>query len=96
MMTMEQFLSLFCEESAAGHSHKRVIKWLKINGYQEISNSGKHPKFVHTQTNHVITGVNVHNKDNVNGVRGMISAIKTHHTNSNIQYFPLDSKIDSM
>jgi hypothetical protein len=38
----------------------------------------------------------VHNKDNASGVRGIITAIKTHHNQRGLSYIPLDSKIDSL
>lgn len=96
MIPFTQFVDSINEESAAGHPHKRIIKWLKVNGYSETSHNGKHPKFAHEDTNHIVTGINIHAKDNVGGIRGMISAVKTHHTENKIMYHPLDSKIDSM
>lgn len=99
MITLEQFMDNLLdnlnEENAAGHSPKRVAKWLKVNGYKQIDHNS-HPKYLHTDTNHTVIGVNSHAKDQISGIRGMIKAIKTNHEKHNITYHPLDSKIDSM
>lgn len=89
-------MELINEESASGHPLKRVQKWLKVNGYNEVSHNGKHPKFEHITTKYVITGVNLHAKDNTSGVRGIMTALKAHHKERNLTYIPLDSKIDNM
>jgi hypothetical protein len=92
----ETLINIINEESASGHSHKRIVSWINANGYRELPQHGKHPKFEHTVTKHIITSVNVHNKDSANGVRGIITAIKTHHNQHGLSYIPLDSKIDSL
>lgn len=95
MISLKEFLSTINEENAAGHSPKRVSKWLKVNGYNQIDHNN-HPKYLHAGTNHTVTGVNVHSKDPISGIRGMIKAIKTNHEKHNITYHPLDSNIDRM
>lgn len=95
MITLKEFLSSINEENAAGHSPRRVAKWLKVNGYTQIDQN-KHPKYLHSDTNHTVTGVNNHDKDQIKGIRAMITAIKTNHTKNNLTYYPLDSKIDHM
>ena len=73
---------------------KRVEKWMTMNGYskQASQKKGAHPKYVHKDSGHIVTGSNDHGKvAKPDAVRNMMKGVKSHRGE---KYIPLDPKID--
>lgn len=85
--TEEDNLDYINEESASGHSLNDIHNWLTSNGYNKVAQKGKHPKYVHKDTGHVVPGVNPHGKGNEaapKSVRTTLKAVSDHRGESYI------------
>lgn len=89
---VERLFDIF-EERVTGWDRKHVKNWLTSNGYEEVEQTGSHPKFKHTVTGHTIPGTNPHKKDvEPSALRNLSKLVRQHHEEHNFNYTPIDDR----
>lgn len=93
MKTFKELIEQLIEAKISGLKYKKVIDWIKANGFVEHRTTGKEPMYKHSVTGRMLRGVNSHKGDvDIGAARNVKRDITKHHTEHGLKMIELGER----